>query len=141
MASFFQMGNHTNIALYILERPSSWSTSRIRPSWPRSRVRMCLLLVLFPQVYPCLLWPTQYLTICSNGSNFALNPFLIYWRPNTSVQVNNTSALHHMRTDTHIYITSVLLFILLLHTSSTPSGRSAAPDPSRRAHVHSLIIA
>jgi hypothetical protein len=112
MASFFHTGSHTNMALYILERPSFWSTSRIRPSWPRSRGRLCLLLVLFPQVYSCLLWPTQYLAVCCNGSCFALNPFLAYWQPNTSVQVNNTLALHHINTDTHIYITSILLFIL-----------------------------
>jgi hypothetical protein len=112
MTCFFHTGNHTNMALYILERPSSWSTSRIRLSWHRSRGRLSLLPVLFPQVYSFLLWPTQYLAICSNGSYFALNPFLASWRHNTSVQVNNTSALHHIHMDTHIYITSILLFIL-----------------------------
>ncbi len=112
MASFFHTGNHTIIVLYILEQPSSWSTSLIRPSWPRSRVRLCLLLVLFPQVYSCLLWPTQYLAVFSNGSYFTLNPFLADWRLSTSVQVNNTTALHHLHMDTHIYITSILLFIL-----------------------------
>ncbi len=138
MVSFFHTGRHTTMALYILEQLSSWSTSQIRLSWPRSRGRLSLLLVLFPQVYSCLLWPIQYLAICPNGSCFGLNPFLAYWRPNTSVQVNNTSALHHIHMDTHIYITSVLLFILFftfLHTSSTPSGRPAAPDPSCRAHL------
>jgi hypothetical protein len=39
----------------VLERPSSWSTSRIRPSCPRPRVRLSLLLDLFPQVCSCLL--------------------------------------------------------------------------------------
>jgi hypothetical protein len=112
MASFFHTGSHTNMALYIPEQPSSWSTSRTCPSWPQSKGRLCLLLVLFPQVDSCLLWPTQYLAICSSGSYFALNPFLAYWRPNTSVRVNNTSALHHIHTDKHIYITSILLFIL-----------------------------
>jgi hypothetical protein len=112
MASIFHAGNHTIIVLYILERPSSWSTSQIRPSWPRSRVRLCLLQVLFPQVYSCLLWPTQYLAVCSNGSYFELIPFLADWLLNTSIQVNNTTALHHIYTDTHIYITLTLLFIL-----------------------------
>ncbi len=65
------------------------------------------------QSIPCLLWPTQYLTICSNASYFALNPFLAYWQPNTSVQVNNMSVLHRIHMDTHIYITSILLFILV----------------------------
>jgi hypothetical protein len=128
MVSIFHLGSHTNMALYILERQSSWSTSRIRLSWPRSRGRLSLLLVLFSLVYSCLLWPT--LAICSNGSCFALNPFLAYWRPNISVQVNNTSALHHIHTDTHINIT----IHSLLQTSSTPSGRPTAPNPSRWAH-------
>jgi hypothetical protein len=87
IARLFHMGNHTIIVLDILEWLSSRSTSRIRPSWNRSRVRLCLLLVLFPQVYSCLLWPTQYLAVCSNGSYFALNAFLADWRLNTSVQV------------------------------------------------------
>jgi hypothetical protein len=112
MASFFHMGSRANMALYICERPSSWSTSQIRLSWPRSRGRLSLLLVLFPQVYSCLPWPTQYLAVCSNGSYITLNPFLAYWWPITSVQVNNTSALHHIHTDTHICITSILLLIL-----------------------------
>ncbi len=75
---FLSYGQSHNMALYILERPSSWDTSRIRLSWPRSRGRLSLLLVLFPQVYSCLLWPTQCLAICSNSSYFALNPFLAY---------------------------------------------------------------
>jgi hypothetical protein len=100
------------MALYILEQPSSWSTSRIRLSWPRSRGRLSLLLVLFLRVYSCLLWPTQYLAVCSNGSYFAINPFLAYWRLNTSVHVNNSLVLQHIHTDTHVYITSILLFIL-----------------------------
>jgi hypothetical protein len=115
MAIFFHTGNHTIIVLYILERPSSWSNSWIRPSWPRSSVRLCLLLVLFPQVYSCLLWPTQYLAVCFNGSYFALNPFLADWRLNTIVQINNMTALHHIYTDTHIHITSIWLFISSSH--------------------------
>ncbi len=65
----------------------------------------------FPK-YILVYSPTQYLAVCSNGSSFSHKPFLAYWRPNTSVQVNNTSALHRIHTDTHIYITSKLLFIL-----------------------------
>ncbi len=100
------------MALYVLERPFSCGTSRICLSWPRSRSRLSLLLVFFPQVYSCLLWPTKYVAVCSSGSYFALNPFLAYWQPNTSVQVNNTTTLHHIHTDTHICIKSILLFIL-----------------------------
>jgi hypothetical protein len=109
---FLSYGQSHNLALYIIERPSTWDTSRICLSWPRSRGRLSLLLVPFPEVYSCLLWPTPCLAVCSNGSYFALNPFLAYWRLNTSVQVNNTSAIHHIHTGTHIYMTSILLFIL-----------------------------
>ncbi len=112
MASLFHTGNQTIIVLYVLEWLSSLTTSRICPSWPRSRVRLCLLLVLFPQVYSCLLWPTPYLAVCPNGSYFALNPFLADWRLNIGVQLNNTSVLHYIYTDTQTYITSILLFIL-----------------------------
>ncbi len=105
------------MALYILEQPSSCSSSRIRLSWPQSRGRLSLLLVLFPQVYSCLLWPTQYLAICSNGSCLALNTFLAYWQPNTSVQVNNTSATSY--THGHTYLHHINITInYLLHTSS-----------------------
>ncbi len=43
LISFY--GNYAIITLCILERPSSWSTLRIRPSWPQSRVRLRLLLL------------------------------------------------------------------------------------------------
>ncbi len=123
------------MSLYILERPSTWSTSQIWPSCPWSMVTLNLLLDLFTQVYSCLFWPTQYLAVCSNGSHFALDPFLACWRPNTCIQENNTLAPYHIHMDTHIYITLTLLFFILFYTSSTPSGRSAVLDPSRLAHV------
>jgi hypothetical protein len=106
---FFLSYGHTIMVQYILEQPSSWSTLLIRLSWPLSRGRPSILLA--SQVYSCLLRPTQYLAICSKDSCFALNHFLAYWRPSTSVQVNNTSALHHIHTGTRIYITSAVLFI------------------------------
>jgi hypothetical protein len=110
MAIFF-VGTHTIIILYILEQSSSWSTSRIRPSLPRSRVRLSLLLVVFPKYVSCLLWSIQYLAVCSNGSCFTLNPFLTDCRLNTNVQVNNMTVPHHIYTDTHIYITLILFSI------------------------------
>jgi hypothetical protein len=61
--NFFLQHNHSTMVLYILERPPSWSTSRIRPSWPRSKVELRLLL-------PCLM---STLLVClavhSNDSN------------------------------------------------------------------------
>ncbi len=97
-----------SMSLYILEQPSSWRNSRIHPSCPWSRVRLNLLLDLFPQVYSCLLWPTQYLAVCSNSSHFTLDPFFACCLPNTCPQVNNTLALHQIRMDTQIYVTSAL---------------------------------
>jgi hypothetical protein len=134
-ASSSHAGNCIATFLYILEQLSSWSTLRICPSCPWSRVRLNLLLNLFLQVYSFLLWPTQYLAVCSNGSHFTLDPFLACWRPNTCTQVNNTLALHHIHMDTHIYITSTFIILLLLYTSSTPIGRPAALDPSCRAQL------
>jgi hypothetical protein len=128
------------MSLYILERPSSWSTSRIRPSCPQSRVRLNLLLDLFPQVYSCLLWPTQYLAVCFNSSHFALDPFLACWQLNTCVKVNNTSALHHIHEDTHIYIILILFILLLLYTSSTPFGRPVVLGPSCWSLLQFLYI-
>jgi hypothetical protein len=104
-ASSFHTDNFAAMPPYILERPSSWSISRIRPSCPRSRVRLNLLLDLFPQVYSCLLWPTQYLAVCSSSSHFTLDPFLACWRPKTCTQVNSTLVLHH--THGHAYLNHI----------------------------------
>jgi hypothetical protein len=65
--------------LYILEQLSSWSTLRICPSWPRSRLRLSLLLVLLLKCFPYLPRPTQHIAVCSNSSGFTLNPFIAIW--------------------------------------------------------------
>ncbi len=44
--------------MYILERLLSWSTSRIRQSWSRPRIRLNLLPALFHTYLSCLSWPT-----------------------------------------------------------------------------------
>jgi hypothetical protein len=93
------------------------------------------------QVYSCLLWSTQYLTICSNSSCFALNPFLAYWWPSTSVQVNNMSALHHIHTDTRIYITSALLFIFFFTLIPLLlAGRLPLTLPARHRYIHCCVV-
>ncbi len=49
----------------------------------------------------------------------------------TSTQVNNMAMLHHIYTVTHIYVHHIFIIIhSFLHTSSTPLGRPAVPDPS-----------
>jgi hypothetical protein len=45
------------ISLYILEQPTSWSTSQIRPSWPQSRVELRLLLLCFVSILLVSLGP------------------------------------------------------------------------------------
>jgi hypothetical protein len=109
--NYFHRHNCTIIALYILERPSAWSTSRIHPAWPLFRDELNLLLAFFHKCLPCLFWPTQYLA-CFNGSHFTLNPPFPAGQLNTSIQVNNTATPHCMYTDKHIYITFILLSII-----------------------------
>jgi hypothetical protein len=114
-ASSSHTDNFIATSLYILEQLSSWSTSQVRPSCPRSRARLNLSLDLFPQVYFCVLWPTQYLAVCSNGSHFTLDPFLACLWPNTCIKENYTLALHQIHMDTNIYITSKLFLSSALH--------------------------
>jgi hypothetical protein len=136
--SIIQTRTH-NYNLYILEQLSSWSTSRIRPSWSRSRLRLSRPLALLLKCIPCLPWPTQHLAVCSNRSGFTLNPFIAIWALLTNVQVNNTAALHD--THGHTYIHHIGITILLLfYTSSTLLGRPAGPDPSRLAQLQILYL-
>ncbi len=116
--------------LYILEQPSSWSTSRIRPSWPRSRLRLSLLLVSLFECISCLLWPLQSLTVCLNGSGFTPNPFIAVGRLLTNVQVNNITMQHDTHWHTNIHHISHTI-LLPFYTSSTLLGRLAGSDPSR----------
>ncbi len=137
--NYFYGHNYTIIALYILERPSAWSTSRIRPAWPLFRDELNLLLAFFHKCLPCLFWPNQYLAACFNGSHFTLNPPFPAGQLNTIIQVNNTATPHHMYTDTHIYITfkvlSILFFTLLL------LGKPAGSDSYRLTHLqHSYFV-
>jgi hypothetical protein len=65
--------SHTS---YMLERLSSWSTSRIRRSWPRPRIRLNLVPTLSHMSRSCLSWPTQYLLVCPTVSCFTRAPSL-----------------------------------------------------------------
>ncbi len=116
--------------LYILEQPSSWSTSRIRPSWPRSRLRLSLLLVYLSKCISCMPWPIQYLNVCPNGSGFTPNPFTVVGRLLTSVQVKNTTTLHDTHGCTYMHHISITI-LLIFYTSFIFLCRLAGPDPSR----------
>ncbi len=79
MAIFIVRKRTHNYTLYILQQLSSWNTSRIRPSWPRSSLRLSLTLALLLKCIPCFPWYTQHLAVCSIGSGFTLNPFIAIW--------------------------------------------------------------
>ncbi len=128
---------------YILEQPSSWSTLRIHPSWPQSRLRLGLLLVSLSKCISCLSRPIQYLAVCPNGSDFNLTPSLLSERLLTDVQVNNITTLHDTHGHTYIHHISITI-LLLFYTSSTLLGRLAGPGPSRLTQffpIFSLCIA
>ncbi len=137
LMTIFLRNNYIIIALYILERLSSWRTSRRHPSWPRPRVRLNLLLALFHKYLTCLSWPTQYLAVCSNDSYFTPTPSLAT-TSNTSAQVNNMAMPHDIYTLAHSYIIYITIRFFL-HTSSTPLGRPAGPDPSCLAQLLSVF--
>jgi hypothetical protein len=96
----------SNYNLYILEQPSSWSASQIRPSWPPSRLRLSLQLALLLNVFIVCPGPPSIVLFVPMDRVSHLTPSLLSERLLTNVQVNNTSALH----DTHLYITLALLF-------------------------------
>jgi hypothetical protein len=117
--------------LYILEQPSFWSTSWIRPSWPRSRLRLSFLLVSLSKCISCLLRPIQYLAVCPNESGFPLSPFISVWRRLTNVRVNNLTMLHDTHGHTHIYIRWALLFFFsFIFLPTFLAGRLAQTLPS-----------
>ncbi len=86
--------------MYILEQPSSWSTSRIRPSWPRSRLRLILLLASLSEHASCCHVQPSILLFISVGQVSHLTPSLLSGWLLTNVQENNITTLH----DTHAHI-------------------------------------
>jgi hypothetical protein len=110
MTIFFVQHKYVNIILYILELPSSWSTSWIRPSWPQSRVELRLLLLCFMSILFVCLGPPSILLFAPR-LKFQAHPSLLAGQLSTDVQVNNTAIPHLTYTYTHIYITFMLLLI------------------------------
>ncbi len=120
--------------LYILEQPSSLGTSRRRPSWPRSRLRLSLLLVLLPKYIPCLSWPPSILLFAPADWVSHLTPSLLSERLRTFIQVNNTTALHDTQGHTYIHHISITI-LLLFYTYSIFLGRPAGSDPSHLTQI------
>jgi hypothetical protein len=116
--NLFLWHNYAIITLYILEWPSSWSTSRIRHSWPQCRVRLRLLLLSSKSILLVCFGPPSILlfTPTTHVSRSTLPCQLSSLTP-MYVQVNNMATLCHIYTVTYIYITFILLstpfFILL----------------------------
>ncbi len=125
--NFFLGHNYATITLYILEWPSSWSTLRICPSWPQSRVRLRLLLLSSISILVCF-GPSLLFTPSAHISRS--NPPLPAGQLNTNVQEYNMATLHHMYIHSHIYLHHIYITHSLLHTSSTLLGRPAGSDPS-----------
>ncbi len=118
------------ILLYILEQRSSWSTSRICPSWLCSGLKLSPILALPYEHGSCChaqlnIWLFIATVQVSHTQHLLLSGWLL-----TNVQVNITTMLHDTW-HTCIYITLVLLFISSFYTSSIFLGRLAAPNSHR----------
>jgi hypothetical protein len=99
-----------NHDLYILEQPSSCSTSWIHPSWPRCRLRLSLLLVSLSEHASCHHAQPSILLFISMGWITHLTPSLLSGRLLSSVQVNNNNVTWHTCIH-HIGITILLFFL------------------------------
>ncbi len=102
--------------LFMLEQPSSGSTSRIRPSWPRCRSRLSLLLVSLSEHTSCYHAQPSILLFISVGWVSHLMPSLLSGWLLTNVQVNNITMLHN--THGHTYIQHIGITILLFFSYS-----------------------
>jgi hypothetical protein len=111
--------------LYILEQQSSWSTSRIHPSWPRSGLKLSPILASrYEHASCCHAQPSNLLFIAMVQVSHQA-PSAI-WVASHYIQVNITTTLHDTW-HTCIYITSALLLIPPFYTSSILLGRLAVP--------------
>jgi hypothetical protein len=114
--------------MYILEQRSSWGTSLIRPSWPRSRQRLNPILASpYEHASCCHAQPGIWLFITAvqvSPQRLLLSGWLL-----TNVQVNITTTLHDTG-HTCTYNTLVLLFIFFfLHFFHFPGQASCPPYP------------
>ncbi len=117
------------MVLYILERPSSCSTSWIRSSWLQFKVELRLLLLcIMSTLLVCLGPPSVWLS--PQWLKFHAYPSRPAGQFNTKVQVNNTAVPHLTHTYTHVHITLVLLSVSFFTLLPPPlSGRLAQTLP------------
>ncbi len=109
-----------NHDLYILEQPSSCSTSWKRPSWPRSRLRLSLLLVSLSEHASCHHAQSSILLIISMDRVSHLTPSLLYRWLLTNVQVNNKTTLHDTHGHTYIHHIGITILLFFLHFFHSP---------------------
>jgi hypothetical protein len=108
-------GKSHNHDLYILEQPSSCSTSQTRPSWPRSRFGLSLLLVSLSEHASCYHAQPSILLFISMGRVSHLTPSLLPGLFLTNVQVNNITTLHDTHGHTFIHHIGITFLLLFLH--------------------------
>jgi hypothetical protein len=93
----------SNHELYILEQPSSCSTARIHPSWPRCRLRLSLLQVSSSVRASCYHAHPNILLFIFLGWVSHLMPSLLSGWLLTNVQVNGIIKLHNTHKHSYIY--------------------------------------
>jgi hypothetical protein len=109
-----------NHDLCILEQPSSSSTSQIRPSWPRCRLRLSLLLVSLPKHASCYHAQPSILLFIPMGRVSHLMPSLLSGWLLTNVQVNNLITLHDTHGHTYIHHIGITILLFFLHFFYSP---------------------
>ncbi len=109
-----------NHDLYILEQQSSCSTLRIRPSWPRCRLRLSLLLGSLSEHASCYHAQLSILLFISMGRVSHLTPSLLSGWLFTSVQVNNIIMLHDTHGHTYIHHIGITILLFFLHFFHSP---------------------
>ncbi len=117
------------IILYKLERPSSWSTLRICPSWPQSRIELRLSLLYLLSIPLVSRGPPSILlfTPTTQVSMLTLPISQTAQHQRTSKQHGSATSYAHRHTYLHhIHIT----IHILPYTSSSLFGRPAGLDSS-----------
>jgi hypothetical protein len=104
--NFFLLYNYAIMTLYILQRSSSRFTSRIRPSWPQSRVRLRFLLLSSISILLVCFGPPSILLFTPTHVSHS-NPPSPAGQLNTNVQVCKQ----------HGYATSYIFKVTYISTS------------------------
>jgi hypothetical protein len=96
--------------MYILEQPSSWGTSGIGPSWPRSGY------ILNP--YILLPRTTRYPAVCDSGSRFTPTSSAIWVASHSCTSKHHNNVTRHRA---HMYIHHISITIHILSSFLLPT--------------------